>query len=253
MKAAALLVFLLVAAMTAAYPPYWEAFEEHYKPKGDIAKAECNTCHSPTTKTIRNAYGKQIERALKESKAESLTVQLLQIVEKEDANGDGISNLEEIQAGRLPAAPAAKTAPPKPGDPAGNKDEELLPRHSFHPLVVHFPVALYLFGVVLDFYGRWRRSDEIRRVAMWNLGFGALASLLAVPTGLAVWLRSGYPLEGNVLNHFVLAITAAILMLSMAAWRRKGLHDSGGYWLLLLISGVTVAAAGHFGAAIVFG
>lgn len=260
----------LVAAATllcaplfaAAMPPFLDTFIELYKPSKTtpLFKAECMLCHTVKGggKNNLNPYGLDVKSAMTVTRAGEVTAQLLANLESKDSDHDGATNIQEIEAGFLPGD-STSHPPPKKGQPDITKSPKpnelasMIPTHSFHPLAVHFPIALFIFGAFLEIVGKLRRNTELRRFALWNLGFGALASLIAIPTGIAAWLRVGFSLEGNLLVHFILALAASILMLAVAQWRRSGEHDSRVYWMTLAITVMAVAAAGHFGSLMVYG
>ncbi|MEZ0327378.1 MAG: DUF2231 domain-containing protein [Fimbriimonas sp.] len=238
----------LAAAFSQAKPEFWDLFQKHYKPEPQsaIKRAECVTCHTAKGKFSRNSYGKQIEKLVKGSAMQTLTALMLDQAGKLDANANGVTNEEEIRKGDLPAseAPSAAKAEPVP---------DLIPRHSFHPAFVHFPIALFLFGAVVDFWGFRKRRPEFRVGAALALWFGSLSSLLALPTGVAAWLRLGFPLEGNTLIHLILAVSASALMIGVASWRRRAELDGVRYWTTLAVATALIAAAGHFGSLMVYG
>jgi uncharacterized membrane protein len=173
-----------------------------------------------------------------------LTVAMLRKIEGKDSDSDGVSNIDEIKAGKLP------------GDGAGKAPVEevapLVPRHSLHPLVVHFPIGIFLFGVLADFWGRFRSQPDVRVAARFALIVGAFTSLIAVATGLLAMFRMEIAIEGTMLIHLVLGATSAVMGITVATWRAKGEQDSAGYWALLALSGVVMALTGHFGAEMVW-
>ena len=103
-----LLIFCLVQS-GAAQPSFYDAFIKLYHPAAgsDLAKAGCLTCHSPESKAIRNAYGKSVWRVLNKEDAKALTPEMLIEIEKEDSDGDGYTNIEEIVSGTLPGIPGS--------------------------------------------------------------------------------------------------------------------------------------------------
>ena len=55
---------------------------------------------------------------------------------------------------------------------------------NFHPLVVHFPIALLMGAALLYFLARMFKSDRFARSAFVVLVMGALSLAVAVATGL---------------------------------------------------------------------
>ena len=54
----------------------------------------------------------------------------------------------------------------------------------FHPMIVHFPIALLLSAVALDLAALIFRRPGLHRVALWNLCLGTLGAGVAVWSGL---------------------------------------------------------------------
>ena len=87
-----------------------------------------------------------------------------------------------------------------------------------HAVLVHFPIALLLVSVVLDF--RAGQSMLLRRAAWWSLVLGSLATLPATISGLLAHL----PYETSSLlpvieQHQYFAFATTGLFLVLAAWR----------------------------------
>lgn len=55
---------------------------------------------------------------------------------------------------------------------------------NFHPLFVHFPIALLLAAWLLTVLGMLWRRETLHRAATWNLALGALGAALAAWTGV---------------------------------------------------------------------
>jgi uncharacterized membrane protein len=51
-------------------------------------------------------------------------------------------------------------------------------------MTVHFPIALYLLGVLLTLTYLWRGQAEVERFAYWSFSLSALATLVASLVGL---------------------------------------------------------------------
>lgn len=259
----------LLASTAMATPDQMEAFRSalHLRESSSLYKSQCMSCH--TNPPEHNAFGKDLKAAMKANGKDLVTLQIIQSLGAKDSDGDGWSNEEELKQNFLPGDPNSHPAgmPPKQTghekmmganmDEATGKKKSLVdqfvPKHSFHPLMVHFPIALFLFGAGLEFFG-WRKKLEAVRQAGWlAVLFGTLSTLFAVPTGLMVFLRSGFEWSGTALIHFILAISATLVMTLTVVWRRKAAHESYSYFALLLLAAVLVGAAGHFGGQLVYG
>lgn len=253
---------LAVAATTSAVarPEFWELYRTHYRlPVGsDSDRARCMNCH--TSPPQHNPYGAYLKQMMKlEGTPSTLSDHVLRISEAQDSDGDGWANGEESRAGTNPGDPTSHPIGSRPRAPAmapqAMGESPFMPRHTFHPVIVHFPIALFIFGAFLDFLGRYRRDDVVRGVGFWNLLFGLLATLVAIPTGFIAAIRLGYPLSVGtpVFTHLSLGILAALLMLVVVLWRRTNLVTSKAYWILLAIAAAVVGVAGHFGGQMVYG
>ncbi|MCO5297179.1 MAG: hypothetical protein M9921_10010 [Fimbriimonadaceae bacterium] len=265
-------VFLTIALLAAfgqvhARPKFLALFVEHYKVSADSATgaAACRICH--TTPPQHNSYGLDLKAALRANNTRELTVAMLASIESKDSDQDGWLNGDEIRQGTLPGDPeshpetppwdppadSTTVAPPTPAPRATpSAPPPLIPPHSFHPALVHFPIALFLFGALLDALGAGRRNPTLRQAGFWNMVGGSLATAVVVPTGLAAFLRLGFSFD-FVRVHVTLALAATATMAGVVLWRRRGPLSSRGYWLLLALASFLVGATGHFGSAMVFG
>lgn len=63
-----------------------------------LGKAACMVCHEKAIGGKLNAYGKAVQAEMKEEKTKVLKAEVLKAIEKEDANKNGKSNLEDIKA-----------------------------------------------------------------------------------------------------------------------------------------------------------
>ncbi len=276
-RAVSLLLVCGIAASASATPEIWETFRNVYgvKPGSAFDKAQCSTCHTEIPK--HNDYGVAVKASLQQTQTKRLTEAILRGVEKDDSDGDGWTNGDEIDQGHLPGDPKdhPSGAPPKKGSsPQGmggsmmkgsamegsdamhrSMMDRMVPKHSFHPVLVHFPVALFIFGAFLELVG-WRlRKPGLREAAYWNLLAGSVSTTAAIATGFTVALRLGYSLLPGtaVFTHLGVAILASLTMLATVLWRRKGAHVGWGYFSLLVLAGALVGLAGHFGGGMVYG
>lgn len=128
-----------------------------------------------------------------------------------------------------------------------------------HPLVVHFPIALWsaaLLFWVLALRGR----DELWYAGRWVLYLGSLTALVAVGTGLWAEDRLGHDTPGHELVHvhrnFMIAATVlggATALLARAMRRRGGAWIRAGLLAALLLTTVVCALGADRGALLVYG
>lgn len=254
------LFFLMTVAVAHSRPEFWTTYRDHYKLEDSFPnmKAGCLNCHSSVPQ--RNPYGIDVQGVLASQAA--INGEMLSSIESKDSDGDGFPNGDEIKAGFLPGDSASHpdgtpTVPvaPKPSTNGTGESTLSIPEHRFHPLVVHFPIALFIFGALLDVLGHRRGDEGMRKLALWNLGAGALCSLLAVPTGVLALFALQWELQGNVLFHFVGGLSAAGLMLATFLYRRQqeSPPTSPAYWILLALAITATTITGHLGSVLVFG
>ena len=123
-----------------------------------------------------------------------------------------------------------------------------------HPLVVHFPIALWVTGTLFDVLG-WRRRDVdlYRDMAFWLVGLGLLgaaASILFGWTDLLDQQRQGVG-KGLLLRHNLhswLAYTGTATYLGVFLWRwRTGNRLTAALLLLSLLGAGLVVVTGYLG------
>lgn len=157
-----------------------------------------------------------------------------------------------------PAQPSPSTSSGTEPLRGGNRIIDWLGR--FHPVTVHFPIALLLFaavGLVADRLAGTRRFDEMIR---WCLLAGAAAAVVTAGLG---WLRAPYAgytteLATTLEQHRWLGVaTAAVAVL--AAWlSERSRRPDPARWVaawrvLLIVAACLVALAGHWGGALIYG
>src|SRR5881275_3523319 len=87
----------------------------------------------------------------------------------------------------------------------------LLAGHAQHPVIIHFPIGLFIASVVFDLLAVWRKKPILAAVAYYNLLGAALTLPLAIATGLGAWQwqLEGATLKGNLMLHLICALTSA--------------------------------------------
>ncbi len=95
----------------------------------------------------------------------------------------------------------------------------LLAKHAQHVVMIHFPIALLIAGVVFDVLACLRKSHTLAAAARYNLYAALLTCPLAVATGLLAWQwqLEGAKIKGNLLLHILFAISS-IAATALLGW-----------------------------------
>ncbi|MDQ2715144.1 MAG: hypothetical protein M3Z08_09585 [Chloroflexota bacterium] len=89
-----------------------------------------------------------------------------------------------------------------------------------HPILVHFPIALLIVAVLLDFLALFLRRAHLVEAATWCLGFGALGLLAAELSGNLIEDHVNRALAGNLLElHKTFALTTVFTFCTLFVLR----------------------------------
>ena len=129
----------------------------------------------------------------------------------------------------------------------------LLAGHAQHPVIIHFPIALFIASVVFDVLAIWRKHPALAAVAYYNLVGAATTIPLALATGLGAWRwqLEGAALKGNLRLHLICALISAslIFILCWLRWclRAKGISPGKGYVAVTFLALMVITLTGHLG------
>src|SRR5437016_13734229 len=129
----------------------------------------------------------------------------------------------------------------------------LLAGHAQHPVLIHFPIGLFIASVVFDLVAVWRKQPILATVAYYNLLGAALTLPLAIATGLGAWQwqLEGAAIKGNLRLHLICALASAALILSLC-WKRsrvqaKGESPRASYFAVAALALIMITLTGHLG------
>ena len=130
----------------------------------------------------------------------------------------------------------------------------LCAKHAQHVVLIHFPIALFVSGVVFDLVALWRQSRGLVTAVYYNLTAAAISTLPATATGVLAWQwqLEGKRLKGVLLLHLILGLlsTAVILIawwLHFRVRRTPELALPTYRYPIELLSVLLVALTGHLG------
>ena len=131
----------------------------------------------------------------------------------------------------------------------------------FHPVVVHFPIALVLTCLLAEILGLLFGKSMFIDAARFLIVLGALSVAVTVPLG---WMAAAFEdYSGDYARvlwwHRWLGTTAGVLVILTACLSevsrspRGGLAARTAYCAGLVVSAATMALTGHFGAMLIQG
>jgi len=105
----------------------------------------------------------------------------------------------------------------------------LLARHAQHVVLIHFPIALFVTGVLLDLMAVLRRREEFALAAYYNFFAAAVFSLPAAITGIIAWqwALEGQRLKGTLLLHMVCAWASVVVIWIVWFLERRARRATG--------------------------
>ena len=125
---------------------------------------------------------------------------------------------------------------------------------NLHGGSTHFPIALMIASVLFDalaYVGREPYKRDLHVAGFYTLLLGALATLVAVLSGMVVsaWLFFG---QGTLAKHHDFVWPAFGLMIGLAVWRLVVRDEAtrpalGVYLVVAAVTAGLMAAAGYFG------
>jgi uncharacterized membrane protein len=130
----------------------------------------------------------------------------------------------------------------------------LFAKHAQHVVLIHFPIALFIVGVLFDFLGQWKKQRRLAAAAYCNLVAAALTTIPVLITGILAWQweLEGQRLKGILLMHLVLGCVSSLLIWIVWLIHKRTQRKQGavlrGYRLPIEAVAVTiVASTGHLG------
>ena len=132
---------------------------------------------------------------------------------------------------------------------------------AFHPIAVHFPIALLMVAAIMEGISAWRRDNStFGLVVSINLHLGTVAALVAAVLGWADAATMGVEpdLKPILFWHRWLGTGVALgfsVILVLWYWQRA-MPDGKRVWLYrvsLWLGAVLVGITGHLGGILVYG
>ena len=120
---------------------------------------------------------------------------------------------------------------------------------AWHPIVVHFPLALVITATLLLWSARLpglvSHAATLSIVGTWNLCLGTVAAVIALASGLAavLHLQVGVDARLAISLHLKWAIFTTLLLVLVSVWRGAGTaQDSRPSWIFLVVLAAAAAS-----------
>jgi len=87
-------------------------------------------------------------------------------------------------------------------------------KHAQHVVLIHFPIALFIIGVLFDFLAYRTKRRVLAAAAYFNLFAAALTTIPVVITGILAWQweLEGQQLKGILLIHLLFGVVSSVLI-----------------------------------------
>jgi uncharacterized membrane protein len=130
----------------------------------------------------------------------------------------------------------------------------LFAKHAQHVVLIHFPIALFIIGVLFDFLAYRTKRHVLAAAAYCNLFAAALATIPVLITGILAWQweLEGQRLKGILLMHLVLGVTSSLLiwivwLIHVRTQRKQGAVLPGYRLPIEAVSVAILTLTGHLG------
>jgi uncharacterized membrane protein len=117
--------------------------------------------------------------------------------------------------------------------------------HPVHPMLVMFPVALFVTAVIFDFADMVGGPPSLGEVAYWNILIGLIGGVLAASVGAVDLLAIPAGTRAKRIGVSHAAVNLAVVLLFAAIWTvRMAANERGAGGALFAIEVVALAGVG---------
>jgi uncharacterized membrane protein len=127
-------------------------------------------------------------------------------------------------------------------------------KHAQHVVLIHFPIALFIIGVLFDFLAYRTRRRVLAAAAYCNLFAAALATIPVLITGILAWQweLEGQRLKGILLIHLVFGVVSSVLiwivwLIHLRVKRKQGAVLPGYRLPIEAVAVAILTVTGHLG------
>jgi uncharacterized membrane protein len=130
----------------------------------------------------------------------------------------------------------------------------LFVKHAQHVVLIHFPIALFIIGVLFDFLAYRTKRRVLAAAAYFNLFAAALTTIPVVITGILAWQweLEGQRLKGILLFHLLFGVMSSVLiwivwLIHLRTKRKQGAVLPGYRLPIEAVAVAILTVTGHLG------
>ena len=82
-----------------------------------------------------------------------------------------------------------------------------------HPLLVHFPIALFSTGLLLDILSKLLNNEELDHAGFWTMLMALISSPFTIIAGIFAFMEEGSWLDLYQFQHGILVLISTLLLL----------------------------------------
>ena len=90
---------------------------------------------------------------------------------------------------------------------------------TIHPLLVHFPIALFSTGLFFDILARLLNKEELDHAGFWTMLMALISSPFTIIAGIFAFMEEGSWLDLYQFQHGILVLISTLLLLVLF-WAR---------------------------------
>lgn len=130
--------------------------------------------------------------------------------------------------------------------------------HPIHPMLIPFPIGLWVFSLVADIIYLWRGSPGFEWVAYWSLLAGCIGAVGAAVFGIIDWLSIKDKEVKRIADWHARLNILALLLFAASWFLRRGINfalPNGKLTLpiaLSVVGVIAVSVSGWLGGELVF-
>ena len=90
-----------------------------------------------------------------------------------------------------------------------------------HPLLVHFPIALFSTGLLFDILAHFLEKDDLEAAGFYSMFMGLLSSFFAIISGMIAFFEMGSISDLPHFHHGIIQLSATIILFIIFGIRVK--------------------------------